>query len=109
MPLLHIVGESKLRRVDDGGVFAGPVAYDDPIVRVALGQLVGGFEFRNLRVRVVVGRDGLIHHFLLTGRTADGTTSLALRARLFDFGGPVRVHPPKPGTFMDPVLQNLQA
>jgi hypothetical protein len=109
MPLLHVVGEAKLRRVDDRGVFAGPVAYDDPIVRVALGQLTGGFEFRGLRVRIVVGRDGLIHHFLLTGRTADGTTSLALRARLFDFGEPVRVHPPKPGTFMDPVLQNLQA
>lgn len=108
-PLLHVVSEAKLRPVGTQGVFAGPVAYDDPVVRTALNQLGGGFEFRRLHVRIVVGRDGRIHHFLLTGRTADGSTSLALRARLFGFDLPVRVQPPKPGTFMDPSLLKLQA
>jgi hypothetical protein len=108
-PLLHVVSEASLRPVGTHGVFAGPVAYDDPIVRTALHQLGGGFEFRGLHLRVAVGPDGRIHHLLLTGRTADGSTSFALRARLFGFGTPVRVHPPKPGTFMDPALANLQS
>lgn len=107
-PLLSVVSEAKLQPAG-AGVFAGPVAYDDPVVRTALHQLGGGFEFRGLHVRIVVGKDGRIHHFLLTGRTADGSTSLSLHARLFGFGAPVRVQPPKPGTFMDPDLAKLQA
>ena len=108
-PLLHVVAEAKLRPVGKGNVFSGPVAYDDPVVRTSLHDLSGGFEFRNLRVHVVVGKDGLIHRFLLTGRTADGTRTLALRADLFGFGKPVKVRPPRPGTFMDPQLPNLQS
>src|SRR5579884_1537805 len=54
-PLLHIVAEAKLRAVRGASVFAGPVAYDDPVVRTALHDLSAGLEFRNLRVRVVVG------------------------------------------------------
>jgi hypothetical protein len=107
-PLLSVVSEAKLQRVGPH-MYAGPVAYDDPVVRTALHQLGGGFEFRGLHVRIVVGKDGRIHTFLLTGRTADDSTSLSLHARLFGFGAPVRVRPPKPGTVMDPDLANFQA
>jgi len=107
-PLLSVVSEAKLQPVGAHG-FTGPVAYDDPVVRTALHQLGGGFEFRGLRVRIVVGKDGRIHNFLLTGRTADHSTSLSLHARLFGFGAPVRVQPPKPGTFMDPDLAKFQS
>jgi hypothetical protein len=108
-PLLHVVAEAKLRAVGRGREFAGPVAYDDPVVRTALHDLGGGFEFRNLKVHVVVGKDGLIHRFLLTGRTADKSRTLSLRARFYGFGRPVRVSPPPPGTFMDPRLMDLQS
>ena len=108
LPLLHVVAEAKLRSVG-GRVFAGPVAYDDPIVRTALHQLSDGYEFRGLRLRIVVGRDGRIHKLLLTGRTPDGATALALRAHLFDFGEPVRLSPPKPDTFVDYALSDLKA
>lgn len=106
-PLLSVVSEAKLRPVG-AHLFVGPVAYDDPVVRTALHQLGGGYEFRGLHLRIVVGRDGRIHQFLLTGRTPDGSTLLSLHARLFGFGAPVRVQPPKPGTFMDPDLLKLQ-
>jgi hypothetical protein len=107
-PLLRIVAEAKLRpRGRD--IFEGTVAYDDPVVRTALRDLANGFEFRNLRLRVVVGRDGLIHRLLLTGHSADRKTLFALRARLYGFGKPVKITPPAPGTFMDPRLEQLQA
>jgi hypothetical protein len=104
-----VVAEAKLRPLTKRGVFAGTVAYDDPVVRTALRDLAAGFEFRGLRLRVVVGRDGLIHSLHLTGRTADGKTALSLRARLFGFDTPVHVKPPAPGTFMDPALEHVQA
>lgn len=108
LPLLHVVAEATLRPVG-GRVFAGPVAYDDPVVRTALHQLSDGYEFRGLRLRVVVGRDGRLHDLRLTGRTPDGAMTLVLRAHLFDFGKPGLVNPPKPGTFVDPALANLRA
>jgi hypothetical protein len=108
-PLLHLIGEAKLRPTGKRGIWAGPVAYDDPIVRASLRDLGNGLEFRTLRLRVVVGKDGLVHRVRLTGRTADGKTTLNLRARLFSFGKPVSVTPPPPGTFIDPQLELLQA
>jgi len=108
-PLLHIVAEAKLHALARRDVFAGSVAYDDPVVRTALKDLANGYEFRELHLRVVVGRDGLIHRLLLLGRSADHKTTFVLRARLFGFGTPVKITPPAPGTFMDPQLQRLQA
>lgn len=108
-PLLRIVGEAKLRPQAKPGVFAGTVAYDDPVVRTALRDLANGFEFRDLHLRVVVGRDGLLHRLLMTGRSPDRKTTFALRARLYGFGKPVLITPPAPGTFMDPRLEQLQA
>src|SRR4051812_50149795 len=35
-PLLRVIGEAKLKPVGKHGAFAGPVAYDDPVVRTAL-------------------------------------------------------------------------
>lgn len=108
-PLLRIVAESKLRPLPRSAVFVGTVAYDDPVVRTALRDLANGYEFRQLRLRVVVGRDGRIHRLLLEGRSADHKTTFVLRARLFGFGTPVKMTLPKPGTFMDPALERLQA
>jgi hypothetical protein len=108
-PLLRIVAEAKLRPLARHDIFVGTVAYDDPVVRTALRDLANGYEFRELRLRVVVGRDGLIHRLLLDGRSADHKTTFVLRARLFGFGTPVKIPLPKQGTFMDPALEQLQA
>jgi len=108
-PLLRIVAESKLHVLKGHPIFVGTVAYDDPVVRTALRDLANGYEFRQLHLRVVVGRDGLIHRLLLEGRSADRKTTFVLRARLFGFGAPVKIPLPKQGTFMDPALEQLQA
>jgi hypothetical protein len=108
-PFIHVVSEAKLSRAGAHGIFAGTVAYDDPTVRTALYQLTGGIEFRGLHLRVVVGRDGRLRTFFLTGRTADRQTTLALHARFYGYGTPVRLPLPKPGAFMDPALLQLQA
>lgn len=107
-PLYRVVAEAKLRAAGADGTFAGPVAYDDPVVVTALNRLTGGLQFRSLRVRVQVGGDGLVHRVRIDGRTADGTSTLRLRARLYGFGRPVEVVPPKPCTFVDRGLQQLQ-
>jgi hypothetical protein len=108
-PLLRIVAEAKLHALERHDIFVGSVAYDDPVVRTALRDLANGYEFRQLHLRVVVGRDGLIHRLLLEGRSADHKTTFVLRARLFGFGTPVKITLPKQGTFMDPALEQLQA
>jgi hypothetical protein len=108
-PLLRIVAEAKLHALAQRSIFVGTVAYDDPVVRTALRDLANGYEFRELRLRVVVGGDGLIHRLLLEGRSADHKTTFVLRARLFGFGTPVKIMLPKQGTFMDPALEQLQA
>jgi hypothetical protein len=102
------LGEAHLRQAG-ARLYRGAVAYDDPIVRTALARLTNRIEFRQLRVSAFVGRDGLVHRVLLTGRTADGKTTLAFSARLFAFGRPVHVSPPAPGTFMDEELAQLQS
>jgi hypothetical protein len=107
-PLLRLVAESRLRPTGRTGSFSGPVRYDDPVVRTALTALGGGIEFRNLRLFVHVGQNNRIDSLRLTGRTADGKTTLALHAKLFDFGKPVKIVPPKPGTFMDQTLAQLR-
>jgi hypothetical protein len=107
-PLYRVVAETRLRALGTDGSFAGPVAYDDPVVVTALNRLTGGLQFRSLRVGVQVGHDGLVHRVRIDGRTADGTSTLRLRARLYGFGRPVEVVPPKPGTFVDRGLQQLQ-
>jgi hypothetical protein len=108
-PLLRVISATKLRAGGKAGWFTGPVAYDDPIVRTALHALAAGLEFRHMRVSVKVGADELVHAVWLTGRTADATTTFTVRAKLFGFGKPVKVVPPKPGTFMDPQLLALES
>jgi hypothetical protein len=106
-PLLRVVGRAGLHRSPADGVYRGKVAYDDAVVRNGLVRLMGGIEFRGLLLTVHVARDGLIHRVLLTGTTADGSSTLALTARLYAFGQPVHVSPPKPGTFIDLQLEQL--
>jgi hypothetical protein len=107
-PLFRVVAETKLRPSGAPGSFAGRAAYDDPVVVTALNRLTGGLQFRALRVGVRIGADGLVHRIRIDGRTADGTTTLRLRAKLYGFGRPVEVVPPKPGTFVDAGLEQLQ-
>lgn len=108
-PLLHVIQESRLRPTGRGGWFAGTASYDDPVVETALDKLGGGLQYRDLNVAVLASRDGLIRAVVITGHTADRSTTFALHARLFAFGAPVTVVPPKPGTFMDQQLSRLRA
>ena len=105
-PLLQVVGRGHLNGNGAGRVFRGPVAYDDPVVRDSLSRLTGGLEFRRLRLTVHL-RGGLIDRMRLTGKTADGSSTLSLTAHLFAFNRPLHVVPPKPGTFMDLELERL--
>jgi hypothetical protein len=107
-PLLRVLGQARMTRVKAGrGLFHGTAAHDDPVVRSSLARLTGGVDFRSLRISAYVGRDGLVHRLLITGRTADRKSTLSLSARLFAFGRPVHVKPPRPGTFMDDKLVQL--
>jgi hypothetical protein len=100
--LLRVLRHARLARLRPGSrSFHGTLAYDDLSVRASLARLTGGIEFRGLRISGLVGRDGLVHRVVLTGRTADGTTTLSLRAHLFAFGTRFHVKPPAPGTFID--------
>jgi hypothetical protein len=102
VPLLRVLRHARLARLRPGSrSFHGTLAYDDPSVRAGLAKLTGGLEFRGLRISGLVGRDGLVHRVVLTGRTADGKTTLSLRAHLFAFGTRFHVKPPPPGTFID--------
>jgi hypothetical protein len=105
-PLLDLVGRGHLEGNAGGRVFRGPVAYDDPVVRDSLSRLTGGLEFRDLRLTVDV-HAGLIDRLRLTGKTADGSSTLSLAAHLFAFNRPLHLVPPKPGTFMDLELERL--
>lgn len=105
-PLLRILNEARRPvALQNGALFHATVAYDDAIVRTALRDLTGGLEFRGLRLAAGVGRDGLVHSVRLTGRTADGTGSLLLTAKLYAFGKPVHVTPPT--KFVDQQLTKL--
>ena len=107
-PLLDVIGRGHLHATGGGSVYVGSVPYDDPIVHEGLVKLTGGMEFRNLRLTVNV-RDDLVRKILLTGRTADRSSTFKLNARLFAFGKPIHVAPPPPGTFMDDQLAELGA
>lgn len=108
-PLLRVISATTLRAAGKPGWFTGTVAYDDPVVRTALNALGAGLEFRRMQLSVKIGADELVHAVWLTGRSADSTTTLRLRAKLFGLGEPVTVVPPKPGTFMDPQLLALES
>jgi len=105
-PLLQLVARGHLNGNAAGRVFRGPVAYDDPVVRDSLSHLTGGLEFRKLRLTVHL-QGGLIDRLRLTGKTADGSSTLSLAAHLFAFNRPLHLVPPKPGTFMDQQLAQL--
>lgn len=109
-PLLRIVDEwSKARSHAANGAFHGTVAYDDPIVLTALSGMTGGTEFRHVVFFAKIGEDGYVHSIRVTGKTADKTKSVIVTAHLFGFGKPVRVKPPREGTFIDQKLLTLAA
>jgi hypothetical protein len=108
-PLLRVLHTAHTGRARGSSrVFHGSIPYDERAVR-RLARLIGNLEFRHLRVSAILGRDERVHRIVLTGRTADGMTTLSLRARLFGFGKPVHVTPPKPGTFVDEQLAQIPA
>jgi hypothetical protein len=107
-PLLRLLDESSLaRRRAPQGRYHGTVAYDDPIVHTAVSGMTGGVEFRDVRYSARVGADGFVHSIRVTGRTADGSRTLEIYARLYAFGLRVDRKPPAEGTFMDQELLNL--
>jgi hypothetical protein len=107
-PLLRLLDESSLaRRRAPQGLYHGTVAYDDPIVHTAVSGMAGGVEFRDVRYSALVGADGFVHRIRITGRTADGSKTLEIHARLYAFGLRVDRKPPAEGTFMDQELLNL--
>lgn len=109
-PLLRILDEwSKVRSHAANGAFHGTVAYDDPIVLTALSGMTGGTEFRHVVFFAKIGEDGYVHSIRVTGKTADKTKSVIVTAHLFGFGKPVRVKPPREGTFIDQKLLTLAA
>jgi hypothetical protein len=109
-PLLRILDEwSRARSHASNGAFRGTVAYDDPIVLTALSGMTGGTEFRDVSFSVKIGDDGYVHSVRVTGTTADKSKSVTVTAHLFGFGRPLRVAPPRQGTFMDQKLVSLAA
>jgi hypothetical protein len=109
-PLLRILDEwSNVRSHTSNGVFHGTVAYDDPIVLTALSGMTGGTEFRHVFFSVKIGDDGYVHTIRITGTTADKSKTVAVTAHPFGFGRPLRVAPPREGTFIDQKLPSLAA
>lgn len=107
-PLLRVLDESSLaRRHMPNGFFHGKLAYDDAIVHTALSGMAGGIEFRKVRYTARVGTDGFVRTIRVTGKTADGSRTLTIRARLYGSGIRVDLKPPAEGTFMDRKLLNL--
>ena len=107
-PLLRLLDESSLaRRRTPQGLYHGTVAYDDAIVHTALSGMTGGVEFRDVQYFARVGADGFVHSIRVTGKTADGSRTLEIHARLYAFGLRVDRNPPAEGTFMDQELLNL--
>jgi hypothetical protein len=107
-PLLHVLGESSRARLHaPRGRFSGRVAYDDPIVHTAISGMGGGTEFRDVRYSANVGGDGYVHTIRVTGKTADGSRVLTIKARLYGFGIRVDLTPPAEGTFLDQKLLSL--
>jgi hypothetical protein len=108
-PLLRLLRAAHTGRASQTSrIVRGSIAYDDLAVR-RLTRLIGDLEFRHLRVFAGLGRDKRVHRIVLTGRTADGRTTLSLRARLFGYGKPFHVTPPKPSTFVDQQLAQIAA
>jgi hypothetical protein len=109
-PLLRILDEwSHARSHSSAGAFHGSVAYDDPIVLTALSGMTGGTQFRHVFFFARIGDDGYVHSIRVTGTTADKSKSVTVTAHLFGFGRPVRVTPPREGTFIDQKLSSLAA
>jgi hypothetical protein len=107
-PLLRLLDESSLARRDmPNGFFHGKLAYDDGIVHTALSGMAGGIEFRKVQYTARVGTDGFVHAIHVTGKTADGSRTLTIRARLYSFGLGVDLKPPAEGTFIDRKLLDL--
>src|SRR5438067_623205 len=89
-----------------------PVApVDHPSLKLLaeLSSMTGGTEVRHVAFSAKIGGDGYVHGIRVTGATADGTKSVIVTARLFGFGRPVRVTPPREGTFIDQKLLSLAA
>lgn len=106
--LLAAVGRARGVRPGAGrGVFHAWLPFSDPSVRVALAGVEGGTEYRHLRLTAWTSPNGVLRLVLLTGRTADRSSSFLLTLALDRFGKPVAVTPPGEGSFVDYSLSKL--
>ncbi len=96
-------------RSDGGRVYHASLPYGNPGVRVALEDLEGGIEYRHLRLTAWVAPSGLLRLVLVTGRTADGSSTFLLTLELRGYGRPVSVGPPGQRSFIDFDLVRLAA
>lgn len=105
--LLAVLESARIRPDGDAFVYGGWLPYDHPAVRRGLGPLTGDVQFRSLHTLVLVGRDGRVHRIRITGKTADGRTTLTLLAHLYAFDKRVRVKAPPMDAFLDPKRELL--
>lgn len=109
-PHAVLVAVARARGVRAGaerGVFHAWLPFSDPVVRAALGGVEGGTEYRQLHLTAWASPHGILRLVLLTGRTADGSSTFLLTLALDRFGQPVAVTPPPQGAFVDYALSQL--
>ena len=105
--LLAVLGVARIRPTADRFVYAGWLPFDDPAVEGGLGPLTGDVQFRSLHAHALLGRDGRVHRIRITGKTADGRTTLTLLAHMYAFDRPVKVKAPPMDAFLDPKRELL--
>jgi hypothetical protein len=94
---------------DHGRVFHATLPYTDGTVDETLAGLEAGTQYRHLRVAAWVSPAGRVRMLLVTGRTADRSSTLLLTLTLDGFDRPVAVKPPRQGSFIDFNLSRLSA
>lgn len=96
-----------VRRAGDSRVYHATLPYTDTTVAQTLAGLEAGTQYRRLRLAAWVSPQGRVLMLLLSGRTADGTSTFLLSLTLGGFDRPVKVSPPRPGSFVDVNLSRL--
>lgn len=96
-----------VRRAGRSRVYHAILPYTDTTVAQTLGGLEAGTQYRRLRLTAWVSPQGRVLMLLLSGRTADGSSTFLLALTLGGFDRPVSVRPPRPGSFVDFDLSRL--
>ena len=107
--ILRVLPDAVAVRPGAGGVFHAVLPYANPYVRIALAGLEGNTEFRDLQLTAWSNDKGMLRRVRITGRTADGSKTIALVLGLGAYGKPVSVKPPRQSHFLDVTLTKLAA